>query len=273
MNERLHLYQQHLYTFEACPRRFYLRYLAHVPWPEAPLGPDQALAYERGRRFHRWIERDFLGLLATDETHRDPLLQQWWSIYRANRPALPAGQRFVEASLTIPIGHDNRHTLSGRFDLVVVGDDVDGRPAATIYDWKTGDPRAIGRLRRAWQTRVYLAVLAEGGAALAPGNPEAFAPNRLSFIYWYVEDPDHPRVIRYDEASHRRNLAELEAVVAGIDEQLATGDWPLTDTLAECRLCAYQTYCGRQTAGDPLPVEADEDALEPAEDWLEPQWG
>lgn len=273
MNERLHLYQQHLYTFETCPRRFYLRYLARVPWPEAPLGPEQETAYERGRRFHRWIERDFLGLPFTDETDMDPMLRRWWSIYRANRPALPEGQRFVETSLTIPIGRERRHTLSGRFDLVVVGKGEDGRPAATIYDWKTGEPRDIGRLRRAWQTRVYLAVLAEGGAALAPDMAEAFAPDRLTFIYWYVEDPDHPRVIKYDEATHRRNLAELEALVGRIDEQLLSGEWPLTDALAECRQCAYQAYCGRHAAGDPLLIEPDEDELEPDDLWLEPQWG
>ena len=57
MNESLTLAQQHLYTFQTCRRRFYLRYLARVPWPEAPLGSQQEQAYEHGRRFHRWIER------------------------------------------------------------------------------------------------------------------------------------------------------------------------------------------------------------------------
>lgn len=273
MNERLHLAQQHLYTFGACPRRFYLRYLARVPWPEAPLGSEQELAYERGRRFHRWIERDFLGLPVTDETDMDPVLRRWWSIYRASGPKLPAGQRFVETSLTIPIGRERRHTLSGRFDLVIVNRDEDGQLAAAIYDWKTGEPRDVGRLQRAWQTRVYLAVLAEGGAALAPDTPEAFAPDRLSFTYWYVEDPDHPRIIRYDAAAHRHNLAELEAVVAHIDEQLVSGEWPLTDVLAECGQCAYQAYCGRQSADGPLLPEPDEEDVEPGEDWLEPPWG
>ncbi len=78
----------------------------------------------------------------------------------------------------------------------------------------------MARLRRAWQTRVYLIVLAEGGAALVPEKPEAFVPDHLSFTYWYVEDPDHPRVIDYSEANHRRNLSELETIVAEIDRQL-----------------------------------------------------
>lgn len=273
MNERLHLYQQHLYTFETCPRRFYLRYLARVPWPEALLEPGLESAYDHGRRFHRWVERDFLGLPVADESDTDPTLRRWWSIYQSRRPALPPGQRFVETTLTIPIGREGRHTLSGRFDLIVVGEGEDGRPSAAIYDWKTGEPRDIGRLRRAWQTRVYLAVLAEGGAALVPDKPEAFAPGRLSFTYWYIEDPEHPRVIRYDEAAHRRNMAELEALVGRIDEQLTAGEWPLTDSLAECRHCAYQAHCDRRTAGEPLLAELDEDAPEPDEEWLEPQWG
>jgi len=272
MNERLHLYPQHLYTYETCPRRFYLRYLARVPWPDTPLKPDLESAFEHGRRFHRWIERDFLGLPVSDETDMDPVLRHWWSIYRASGLALPIGQRFVETTLTIPIGREGRATLSGRFDLVIVGSGGDGRPSAAIYDWKTGVPQDYDRLRRTWQTRVYLAVLAEGGAALAPDKPEAFAPERLSLTYWYVEDPERPRVIRYDEAAHRRNMADLAALVNRINDQLNAGEWPLTDVLTECRQCPYQAYCGRQSAGEALPAELDEDALEADESLLEPQW-
>lgn len=273
MNDRLTLTQQHLYTFEACPRRFYLRFLARVPWPEAPLGPEQELAYERGRRFHRWIERRFLGLPVTDETVMDPLLSSWWSTYRSNGPELPPGRRFIETSLTIPIGPGGRHLLSGRFDLVVVSEGEEGRPSAAIFDWKTGEPREMARLRRAWQTRVYLIVLAEGGAALVPEKPEAFVPDRLSFTYWYVEDPDHPRVIEYSKANHRRNLSELETIVAEIDRQLTENKWPLTDDWSECRQCAYQAYCGRQAAGSAPVEDLEEDELDSDEAWLEPQWG
>ena len=270
MIDSLTLAQQHLYTYQACPRRFFLRFLAHIPWPEAPLGIEQEQAYERGRRFHRWIERRFLGLPVADESDHDPVLKGWWDIYQRHAPPLPDGRRFVETSLTVPIGRDSKHRLTGRFDLLVVGDTP---PAATLFDWKTGEPRPIERLQRAWQTRVYLFLAAEGGAALTPDNPTAFEPDRISLTYWYVEASTQPRRIAYDAAAHRRNRVDLEAIVAEIDRQLVDNDWPLTDNWSECRHCAYQAYCGRQAAGrDALDDMPDEDEA-PDDLWLEPQWG
>lgn len=269
MADRLTLAQQHLYTYHACPRRFYLRFLARVPWPEAPLGEELAQAYDLGHRFHRRLERHFLGLPATDE-EADPTLRVWWDTFRAQGLPLPDGRRFVEAALTVPIGG---HFLTGRFDLLIVenGD----TPAAHLFDWKTGEPRPVERLRVAWQTRVYLAILAQGGAALAPDTAAAFAPDRLSFTYWYAADPANPRVITYDTATHRRNWAELEAMVAEIDGRLgqsAETAWPLTDDLAECRRCAYRALTGRQDAGAAEVEPPDEDEV-PPDDWLEPAWG
>lgn len=272
MTESLTLAQQHLYTFQTCRRRFYLRYLARIPWPEAPLGSQQEEAYERGRRFHRWIERQFLGLPPMEPSDNDPELRQWWGVFQRHAPPLPDGRRFVETSLTVPIGPGGRHRLTGRFDLLIVNDGQNG-PAAALFDWKTGEPRSIERLRRAWQTRVYLYLVAEGGAALTPQAPAAFAPGRLSLTYWYVEEPQRPRVIAYDDSTHRRNRSELEVIIAEIDEQLAAGDWPLTDDWNECRHCAYRAYCGRQAAGAGKLDPQEEEEPEPDDLWLEPQWG
>ena len=101
----LTLTQAHFYTFRACPRRFYLRYLARVPWPEAPLGVAQEEAYERGHRFHRRVERHFLGLPIDDAVEADPTLNNWWTTFRTQGPGLPAGRRFVEAGLTLSLIH------------------------------------------------------------------------------------------------------------------------------------------------------------------------
>lgn len=271
MTNRLTLSQTHFFTFSACPRRFFLRYLARVPWPEAPLGEAQEQAYERGRRFHRRLERHFLGLTSVED-EGDPELLVWWDTFRRHAPALPEGRRFVELSLTVPIGN---HFLTGRFDLLIVGPNAAGEPAAHIFDWKTGEPRPAERLRVAWQTRVYLAVLAEGGAALLPDAAQAFAPEQLSLTYWYLADPERPRVIPYDAATHQRSWAEMESIVTSIDERLPANTpeaWPLTDDLGECRRCPYQALTGRQEAGASQPDDIDEDEP-PPDEWLEPQWG
>ncbi len=273
MTDRLTLAQQHLYTFSVCQRRFYLRYLARLPWPEAPLGSQQEAAYERGRLFHRRLERLFLGFPVTAEAESDPVVDGWWATFQQQGPALPEGRRFVETSLTMPIGPDGQQLLTGRFDLLIVDAAGDRGLAAALFDWKTGEPRPLEKLRRAWQTRVYLLLLAGGGVALLPDAAEAFAPDRLSLTYWYVDEPGQPRVIQYDEATHRRNHSEVEAVVAEIDRQLVVNEWPLTDDWSQCARCAYRVYCGRAAAGvAPLDTAEDEE-IETEDEWLEPQWG
>jgi CRISPR/Cas system-associated exonuclease Cas4 (RecB family) len=269
MTESLTLAQQHLYTFRACPRRFYLRFLAKVPWPEPPLNSDLETAYERGRRFHRWIERHFLELPIQNEGPNDKVVRLWWSTFKQQGPTLPNGQRYIEFSLTVPIGG---HFLTGRYDLLIFGRHSDGKPSAFIFDWKTGEPRSLERLRQAWQTRVYLAVLAEGNTRVIESASAALDPDQLSFTYWYVEEPQKTRVIGYSTAMHQQNWADLVSLVEEIDRQWIENKWPLTDDWTECRKCAYRAHCGRQAAGQGLVALADEEESDLVDDWLEPQW-
>lgn len=270
MSERLTLNQTHLQTFITCPRRFRLRYLDRMPWPEAPLGPEQELAYARGRLFHRWLERHFLQLAAEDDAASDPVVRYWWSVFRSQGPDIPAGERLAELSLTVPAGN---FLLSGRFDLLVLGEGADGQPTATLFDWKSGEPRQPDWLRRHWQTRLYLALLAEGGAALPGNSARGIAPEDISMIYWYATDPSNPVVIAYDSVTHSQNWSEIMGVLDAIEDQLEIGEWPLTDDWSDCRYCPYQAYCGRQAAGQSLPDQDEDD--EPSTDdvdWLEPAW-
>jgi hypothetical protein len=138
-------------------------------------------------------------------------------------------------TLTVPLG---RHALSGRFDLLILTAE-----RAHIYDWKTeARPHTPEKLRQSGQTLLYLALAAEGLAALgAPRPPEA-----ISLTYWYASDPASSVRIRYGETEHARAWRELESVVSEIERLLAGADaWPLTDNLDECGRCAYQLYCRR----------------------------
>lgn len=158
MTDSLTLTQQHLYTFQACPRRFSCASWRASPGRKRRLAPNRNKPTSAAIGSSRWIERRFLGLLVADESDHDPVLKAWWDVYRHHAPPLPEGRRFVETFLTVPIGQGGKHRLTGRFDLLVVGDNP---PAASMFDWKTGDPRPIERLRRAWQTRVYLFLAAQ----------------------------------------------------------------------------------------------------------------
>jgi len=215
-----------------------------------------ARALDRGRRFHRLLQRHFLGLSVAAPQSDEPELARWWRLFESQGPQLLAGKRLPEFNLTVPIG---RHFLTGRYDLLIVGE-----KEAHIYDWKTGTrPPTLAVLRNDLQTCVYLALAAEGAAALWSD----FSPEAIRLSYWYASDPPLTRTLAYNATWHTENWAYLASLVQQIERQLESGDeLPLTDDLAQCRRCAYQAYCGRQADGIDLAEWQSEEAsfnLEP----------
>ena len=245
MSETLLLSQHKLNTFLTCQRRFHLRFRQRLSWPNRPLADHWAEVRERGEQFHRLLERHFLKLPVVAEAIDDVEVRRWWSLFQSN-VKLPDGKAYPERGLTVPIGG---HVLNGRFDLLILSPD-----SAHIFDWKTGRPHSEAELRHDWQTRLYLAMLAESGAALGHN----LQPDQLAITYWYVNDPDAPCTIHYNSAWHTQNWADIQTLAAQIDETLAKDDWPLTDDWSHCRQCAYQAYCGRQDAGEPVANESEE---------------
>ena len=257
---RLTLSQYKLATFLTCQRRFQLRYLRHLPWPATPLPERTEQRLQQGQDFHQLLERRFLGLKISPAMIPDSLVRQWWGQFEANSPVknIPPNARFLpETGLTVPLGD---HLLYGRFDLLVIGEDEQNRPFAHIFDWKTGRPPAPSELKDRWQTRLYLALLAEGGSAFWPQGVQ-LAPEQISLTYWYVQAADAPITVGYSAAEHQVNWDELQQYTHQINEAMgadSTADsWPLTDDWSHCRECAYQSFCGRQGAGTAVP-ELDE---------------
>jgi hypothetical protein len=253
MTPELTLSRRQLADFLACQRRFQLRYLEHLPWPAAPTDDHLQQSLLQGQLFHQLLQRYFLGVTPDEDALGSDQLRQWWQAFQQHGPALPPGRRLPELTLTVPIG---RHLLTGRFDLLVLGENQ-----AHIFDWKTeARPRREADLRADLQTRLYLALLAEGSQALvAPGAP--LATEAIAITYWYANDPAQSVTIPYSQAEHEQNWAELRAVVAAIEHRLEHPTiWPLTENLNECGRCAYQVFCDRQVA---IALAA---AIEPAED-------
>lgn len=271
MNSHLTLTQLHIRHFLDCPRRFELRYLAPFTWPEAPYTLDTEQAFDRGRYLHRLLERHFLELHPEAQATEDAIVQTWWDAFSRSGIHIPAGRRLPELSLAASAGG---HQLFGRFDLLVLSPQPDDEVSATVFDWKTSKPRDVAWLSRAWQTRLYLALLAEGGHTLVAGRTQKLDPDRLAMVYWYVAEPHAPRVIRYSRTLHEQNWGEITRIVAAIDQAQASGLFPLTEDWSRCRGCAFQAYCGRQTAGTLWPDTGDEDDLdgESETDTLEPGW-
>lgn len=262
MQDALTLSRSQIQAFLTCPRQFELRYLRQVPWPDRPLPERVATAVSRGRQFHQLLERHFLGLPIDAHTLDDDKLRHWWHDFRNSGLEIPNGhfgavqhKRYLpEHRLTIPAGN---HFLLGRFDLLVVGahDDL---PFAHVFDWKTSHPRSAADLYADWQTRLYLAMLAEGGDALLPNN-RSLKPENIAITYWYVREPDQPRTIFYDQAKHKDNWADIVQILGAIDDHTARDEWPLSDSWEPCKGCSYQVYCGRQTKHASTPDIAADD--------------
>jgi CRISPR/Cas system-associated exonuclease Cas4 (RecB family) len=252
MQETLTLSRGNIATYLACRRRFQLRYQEQLPWPIPPLDEKAEKARKMGQCFHEILHRHFLDLLITEGVANDPQLQRWWNLFVAEEGQLPTGRRLPELSVSVPIG---RHVLTGRFDLLILGEQE-----THIYDWKTeARPRSELEMRRDLQTRLYLALAVEGGAALY----QDIDPDRTTLIYWYVNDPAATVTIQYSRSQHAENWAYLQALVDDIEQQLASqGTLPLTGDLSQCDYCAYQIYCGRQMAqfdlqeGEPDEIQA-----------------
>jgi hypothetical protein len=264
MDNKLLLSQYKLTAFLACQRRFQLRYLRRLPWPAPPLPEHTEQLLQQGQDFHQLLERHFLGLTITPATIPDGRIRQWWQAFAAHSPVkdMPANARFLpETGLTVPLGS---HLLYGRFDLLVIGEDKNNRPFAHVFDWKTGRPAAVDELNGRWQTRLYLALLAEGGSAFWPQHVQ-LVPEQISLTYWYVQDAEMPVTIGYSAETHRANWTELQQIAVWLDEAFAAGTWPLTNDWSQCRECAYQVYCGRQGAGTAVPeLDEHDKAEEPA---------
>jgi hypothetical protein len=100
-------------------------------------------------------------------------------------------------------------------------------------------------------------MLAESGAALTASS-RPLEPDQIALSYWYAAEPRSLHTITYSQEQHETNWADIQKLVADINECLQQDQWPLTDNWSHCRSCAYWAYCGRFEAGTPKKILAEE---------------
>ena len=270
--ETITLSRPKISAFLNCQRQFQLRYLKQIAWPLPPMSDEIETAVSKGNRFHQLIEQHLNDLPISTQ---DPHLKQWWSRFTSYLEKLPSGERLIETTLTIPIETQaptkRSYLLNGRFDLLIIGQKEDGTPFAHLYDWKTGRPKTVAELKQDWQTRLYLAMLTEGGAALLPKGSAPLKPSDISFTYWYVDEPDDPRTIQYSEPFHAENWADIQNIVHQIDALSTDEIWTLTEDLEQCRTCAFTIICQRQGKATAVSLFDEDEPLPTLPDQLEPE--
>lgn len=256
MSETILLSRPRIETFLICPRRFYHHYVNKLAWPDPPLDEATETAVLRGQQLHQLIERRFHDLPTPTD---DAVLSRWLADFDRFFQQLPAGKRLPELSLTIPLpaplSAERSYLLNGRFDLAIVNAET---AHLHLFDWKTGRPQSVSDLRHEWQTRIYLALMVEGAAAL--GVP-TLQPERVTLTYWYGREPNEPRVLTYSTAAHRQNWDALQEIAIQIEHCFVTDSWPKVADWSPCQQCTYQLVCGRQTGQTAVsPESLDEDS-------------
>jgi CRISPR/Cas system-associated exonuclease Cas4 (RecB family) len=236
-----YLFSQHsLNTFDRCRRRFWLRYVARVPWPVPQ--DDDPLVYEehleRGRIFHQWIQRDLMGLPVAAEQSPDEELRVWWQRYKAfDWGLVPSDVR--EAELPVSVIHSAQR-LYARYDLVA----LDRGGQVMVVDWKTlGHVPSREVLTERMQTRVYLFTLARVASELLGGKE--VAPERISMLYWFANRPDEPVIVPYDQEAYRKDALRLTAMMNEI-ALLPRSGFTKTRDMKQCITCNYRTLCRRE---------------------------
>jgi hypothetical protein len=204
------------------------------------------------------LNHHFLGFPVTAGADIEPELDRWWRLFLEWQPSLPAGQRYPEFTLTIPIGD---HFIVGRLDLLII---AEGQ--AHIFDWKTSArSRSPRQLWGDLQTRLYLTIVVEGADAIG----ESLNPDDSSLTYWYGSDRPETVQLRCDATRHKRFWHEIREIVSQIDTMMGEKkEWPLTSDHSRCEHCPYQIICSRQAGALDL---SDWDAKE-TESSIEPEW-
>ncbi len=253
----IQLSQSKINTWQQCQRKFQLRYVAGQGWPEPPFAAETTSVMEQGELFHSLAAQSYLlgDSFVFDPADLEEPVAEWWSRFSIEKPQPKKGQRVrVEATLTANV--TAKIKLVGRLDLLMVGDN-----RLEIFDWKTGRPRRESDLRNDWQTRIYLALLYQSRQILDVAGIEAEA---LSITYWYPREPQKSVTIRYSEAWHAENWAELLQLAGEIESRLEQPEsvWPLTSQLATCGRCPFNAICGREPEAEPEEEAAEEESAE-----------
>jgi hypothetical protein len=251
--------QSSLQDFSDCARRFQLRYLMEQEWPAPIAEPlnDAEQADILGKRFHKLMERHYLGL-PIERDKIDSALTGWWDAFISHPvEGLPTGTRRPEVTTSALI-HGQRFVAT--FDLLA----YDSNGDAVIVDWKTTKRRSS----RAWldkrlQTIIYPMVLIESSERLIGYK---LKPEQVKLIYWFANAPGDVEVFQYSTLRYEQDRSTLALL---LDRLMATEGaiWPLTPNEQRCLWCQYRSLCDRGNQAGPVD-EIDSEEFIPIEETI-----
>ena len=263
--------QSNLQDYLECPRRFYLRHVRRLLWPNREMSSESEneKRIQLGQTFHRLAQQKALGI-ADEKLQRfvatQPLeIQTWWENFQAWwENSLPKGLNGVRLAETILTSGLAGSRLVAKYDLLVI------HPSGnvTIYDWKTvAHPIKAEYLTKHVQSRVYPFVLMQAYATVLQGRK--ITPENITMVYWFTADPDHPQRLPYHTRQYQADedyLTHLIKEILGNEK----ADFTLTSNEKYCTHCVYRTYCDRRVSdeGEETVIsDSDNPPLLFPEDW------
>jgi len=203
----IRLSQGHLNLLSICPPRFqqvYLDGLSALPEPE------QQESMQWGSQFHLLMQQRELGLPISSLLNTNSELELAFNALLNANPYLQTQNSDVwrEAEHSRSINQDN-FLLTVIYDLLLAKPDQ-----AIILDWKTyRQPRRAEALRRDWQTKLYLYVLAE---------TSEYCPEEIQMIYWFVKSGKPKSVtLKYDHQQHQNTKQDLSILLNEFSNRLS----------------------------------------------------
>lgn len=239
----LSLSQAHLTLLDTCPRKFQYVFDRALALPGQP---QQQEAATWGNQFHLLMQQRALGLpiAALAQTHPD-MASQITSL-EAQAPELfsPVPEERLRQSEHQRTLLFNGYLLTTVYDLLLLDDN-----GGHIVDWKSYlRPPSRARLADAWQTQLYLYVLAE--TANLP-------PEQITMDYWFVRQHQEGQLLppsatrfRYSQPWHDHSRTRLLQLTENLTAlRLQSAEFPKTSHQELCSRCPFQLRCQR------LPVE------------------
>lgn len=197
----IRLSQSHLNLLSICPPKFQRVYIEGLGSLTAP---EQQESMQWGSRFHLLMQQRELALPI------EPLLASDTELDRSLKALIEAAPE-LQPSTDIWREAEHCRTLSlGDFLFTVIYDLLIAETdRAIILDWKTyRKPMRAKDLKRNWQTRLYLYVLAE---------TSEYSPEQIQMTYWFVKSGKPTRVtINYSQIEHRQAEAEITALLTDL---------------------------------------------------------
>lgn len=266
--------QASLQDYTSCARRFQLRYILQVRWPQADDEPatQRERRLQQGAAFHYLVHQHALGIpneLLDPIAGQDTILRRWWQAYLHTPPRnLPSTLYRTELRLSMPLStlsshhhpaFNHNYQLTARYDLLAI---APGQ-RAVIVDWKTGTnrPKRIW-LEKQWQTLIYRYVLVYAGTHL--NNHVPFQPEQIEMVYWFADFPAQSEHFGYTTEQHNATAQALAKVTAEIEARQEP-EWPLTNDERQCRYCTFRALCNRyesQSQGGQVPEEPETDSFD-----------